>query len=393
MTAPTGPVAIVTGAAGQDGYYLVSRLLAEGATVHAGVRGVPRRDDLSSLPNAHQLTIHRLDITDSVACRRLIAEIRPAEFYNLAGLSSVRRSFDDPTEAWRSNAVAVQGMLEAVRVESPATRFFQSSSTDMFGSSPAGAVIHNEASAFMPQSPYAAAKAAAHVLCDAYRRAFGLRIACGILSNHESRRRPASFLTAKVTDYVRALRGPRSDGEVPLGPLRIGNLAVHREWGFSPDYVDGMIRVCRQIAVRAEVTGMAMEADVGSNYRDYVLGSGRRHAVWELIDRAFQLAGCALVWDRSSPDPADWTARLEGTGAPAVVVDPSFIRTADPATIGTDPSRAREELGWRPRPDLDAFLSDMLAADPTSPDDDDVGHPTMPADPPERGATDARPNP
>ena len=375
MTTATDLVAIVTGAAGQDGYYLVSRLLAEGVTVHAGVRGVPERAGLASLPNAHRLTIHQLDITDSAACRRLIAEIQPDEFYNLAGLSSVRRSFDDPTETWRSNAVAVQGMLEAVRVESPATRFFQSSSTDMFGSSPGGAVIHNEASAFMPQSPYAAAKAAAHVLCDAYRRAFGLRVACGILSNHESRRRPASFLTAKVADYIRTLREPRADDQAPPGPLRIGNLAVYREWGFAPDYVDGMIRICRQIAVRADVTGTPIEADVGSNYRDYVLGSGRRHAVWELIDRAFLLAGHALVWDRSSSDPADWTARFERTGAPAVVVDASFIRTADPAEIGTDPSRARAELGWRPRPDLDAFLSDMLAADPT---------------PPDRGATDGR---
>ena len=145
------------------------------------------------------------------------------------------------------------------------------------------------------------------------------------------RRRPASFLTAKVADYIRALRTPGADDQVPPGPLRIGNLAVNREWGFAPDHVDGMIRVCRQIAVRANATQTPVEADVGSNYRDYVLGTGRRHAVWELIHRAFLLAGCALVWDRSSSDPVDWTASLEDTGAPAVVVDASFIRNADPA--------------------------------------------------------------
>jgi len=356
--------AIVTGAAGQDGYYLVSRLLADGVVVHAAVRDASRSADLETLSNAERLTIHQLDITDTVAYRQLIAQVRPDEFYNLAGLSSVQTSFDDPTGTWRSNADAVQGLLEALRVESPATRFYQSSSTDMFGSTPGVAAIHDESSAFMPQSPYAAAKAAAHVLCDAYRRAFDLRVACGILSNHESRRRPASFLTAKVAGYVRSLRAPFDDGQAPPGPLRVGNLAVRREWGFAPDYVDGMIRVCRQIAVRAEVTGKPAETDVGSNYRDYVLGSGRQHAVWELIDRAFLLDGCPLEWDRSSSDPADWTAQLADTGNPAVVVDPSFIRHADPATIGTDPSKARDELAWRPRGDLDAFLRDMLAANP-----------------------------
>jgi GDPmannose 4,6-dehydratase len=360
VTKPPDLTAIVTGAAGQDGYYLISRLLAEGVIVHAGVRSPSGVAELESLPNADNLMIHRVDIADSAAYRRLIAEVRPDEFYNLAGLSSVRKSFDDPTETWRSNADAVQGLLEAVRIESPATRFYQSSSTDMFGSSPAGASIHDEGSAFMPQSPYAAAKAAAHVLCDAYRRAFDLRIACAILSNHESRRRPASFLTAKVAAYLRSLGALGDDGR-SLDPLRVGNLAVRREWGFAPDYVDGMVRVCRQIDVRAEVSGKPRDADIGSNYRDYVLGSGRQHAVWELIERAFRLAGHPLVWDRSSADPADWTARLADSGRLGVVVDPAFVRHADPPTIGTDPSRARNELDWRPQPDLDTFLADMLS--------------------------------
>ena len=362
MTNGTAPRAIVTGAGGQDGYYLVSRLLAEGVAVHATVRDASRHPDLGSIPGAERLTLHQLDITDSAGYQRLIADVRPDEFYNLAGLSSVRASFDDPAGTWRSNADAVLGILEAIRLEHPATRFFQSSSTDMFGSSPGSDAIHDETSAFMPQSPYAAAKAAAHVLCDAYRRAFDLRVACGILSNHESRRRPASFLTAKVAAYVRSLRASAGDAS-DLEPLRVGNLAVRREWGFASEYVDGMIRICRQIDVRANVLGVPAEADVGSNYRDYVLGSGRQHAVWELIDRAFLLAGHRLDWERDSPNPVDWTARLAATGGVIVVVDPSFIRRADPAMIGTNPSLAGNELDWRPRSDLDGFLSDMLAPD------------------------------
>lgn len=352
--------AVVTGASGQDGYYLVERLLADGARVHGTVREASQAADLEGLPGAERLTIHTLDITDRDATRRLLADIRPTELYNLAGLSSVRQSFEDPRGAWRANADAVQGLLEALHEESPATRFYQASSTDMFGSAPGDTTIHDERSAFRPQSPYAAAKAAAHVLCDAYRRAFDLRVACGILSNHESSRRPASFLTAKVAGYVRELRdGGRAAAP---GPLRVGNLAVRREWGYARDYVDGMILVCRQVAVRADVLGAAPDPDVGASYRDYVLGTGAQTAVWELVDRTFELAGLGLEWDRSSPDSADWTARLAATGETVVVVDRSLLRPADPATIGTDPSRARTELGWQPRGGLDAFLGEMLAA-------------------------------
>jgi GDPmannose 4,6-dehydratase len=351
--------AIVTGAAGQDGYHMVAALLAEGAAVHAAVRAGTSVSELESLPNADRLSTHELDITDTDGYRRLLGTLRPDELYNLAGLSSVRRSFDDPTGAWQTNADAVQGLLEALFSESPATRFYQASSTDMFGSTPGDTTIHDERSAFRPQSPYAASKAAAHVLCDAYRRAFDLRIACGILSNHESARRPPSFLTGKVVGYVRELR---AGGERrPVEPLRVGNLAVRREWGFAPDYVDGMVRICRQIVVRAEVRGTPPDPDVGASYRDYVLGTGVQAAVWELIDRAFEIAGFGLEWDRSSGNPADWSARLGSTGAPMVVVDPTFIRPTDPVTIGTDPTLARDELGWQPRAGLDAFLEEMLA--------------------------------
>jgi GDPmannose 4,6-dehydratase len=207
MTVPGGLTAIVTGAAGQDGYYLVARLLTEGTVVHATVRSGSRTVELEALPGARRLTIHELDVNDAHGFGRLIANVQPDEFYNFAGQSSVSRSFSDPTAAWQSNADAVQSLLEAIRLKSTATRFYQSSSTDMFGSIPGETTIHDEDSQFLPQSPYAAAKAAAHLLCDAYRRAFDLRVACGILSNHESRRRPASFLTRKVVDHGRDYGG------------------------------------------------------------------------------------------------------------------------------------------------------------------------------------------
>ena len=361
--------AIVTGAAGQDGYYLVRNLLGEGLSVHAIVRDAHGCDDLRNLAPPDLLTLHQIDLNDADGYRELIAHIQPDEFYNFAGQSSVSASFGDPTATWRTNADAVQIMLEAIRVTSPATRFYQSSSTEMFGAEPGSIAIQDETSPLMPQSPYAAAKAAAHVVCDAYRRAFGLRVAAGILANHESRRRSASFLTRKVVDHVREIRDTTNPQLRNRAPLAVGNLAAQRDWGFAPEYVEGVVRILRQITVRASTSGSPVEPDVGSNYRDYVLGSGELHAVWELVDRTFALAGLSLEWSRDDPDPAQWGAVFRDSGGQAVVVDPDLIRPTDPAAIRADPSRARHELGWEPRAGLDHFLRDMLREDDDDPAD------------------------
>jgi GDPmannose 4,6-dehydratase len=357
-----GPTAIVTAASGQDGFILTERLLGEGHHVHATVHSTAGADELRGLRGSEAMTVHTIDLGAPLRLGELVAEVRPDEFYNLAGQSSVSASFEDPSGTWRTNADAVHTMLEALRLHSPATRFYQSSSSEMFGSLPGQMVVHDEDSPLRPQSPYAAAKAAAHLLCDGYRRAYGLRIACGILFNHESRRRPAAFLTRKVVDHVRRIR-PLSDDELRRArPLAVGNLAARRDWGFAPDYVDGIVRIARQIAVRAQTLGMAGEEDSGSNYRDYILGSGELHAVWELIDRAFALAGLELDWDRTSEDPTHWTADIRRTGSVAILVDRQLIRPSDPSAILANPARAMRELGWAPRAGIDGFLNDMLDA-------------------------------
>ena len=354
--------AIVTGASGQDGYILAKRLLGEGFRVHATVHALASVGELTALPGAERLVVHVIDLCEPAPLVQLIGETRPDELFNLAGQSSVSASFEDPVTTWRTNAEAVQSILEAVRVRSPATRVYQSSSSEMFGSVPGEAVIHNEDSPLRPQSPYAAAKAAAHVLCDAYRRAYDLRIACGILFNHESRRRPAGFVTRKIADHVKALRGLQDAALRRAPTLKVGNLAAQRDWGFAPDYVDGIVRVARQITVRADRLQTPLEEDVGSNYHDYVLGSGQLQAVWQLIDRAFTIAGLGLDWDRSSDDPSEWTARIRRTGTLAIEVDVRLIRPSDPFAIQADPQRARRELGWTPRLGADTFLADMLDA-------------------------------
>jgi GDPmannose 4,6-dehydratase len=359
-------VAIVTGASGQDGYLLTERLLAEGWTVHATLRRPGALHELdSSLQRAGRLQVHVVELLDPSDLFSLIAEVRPDEFYNLAGQSNVARSFADPWYTWRTNAEVVASLLICIREQSPHTRFYQASSTDMFGYVPGGTVLHHENSALNPQSPYASAKAAAHLLCRSYREAYGMRIACGILSNHESHRRSAQFLSRKVTDHVRALgRHPgqhrASERQRESAPLLMGNLKIERDWGFAADYVVGMSMILRQIEIRAQRSGREREPDVGQHYRDYVLSTGQTHAVWQLVDRAFGLAGFELDWQLDTDDPLRWRAHFRATGLPAVVVDPSLLRPADPLSIKVDPSLAREELGWTARQGLDVFLSDML---------------------------------
>lgn len=354
-------VAVVAGAGGQDGFFLSEHLLADGWFVHATSRqaATVEFEHLAGDAKA-RFSLHQIDLLKPQPMFDLIKRIQPSEFYNLAGQSSVSKSFSDPLYTWQTNAESVVHLLECIRKNSPHTRFYQASSTDMFGIPSSGATVYNEDSALNPQSPYASAKAAAHLLCHSYREVYGLRIASGILSNHESHRRPASFLSRKVVEHVRRLK-LLSKAQLPNSePLAVGNLKVQRDWGFAPDYVEGMLRILRQIRTRSEVTGEAIESDDGGNYRDYVLATGKTHAVWELIDCAFTIGGFDLEWDLEGNNPAAWHGYFRSTKMPAVTVNPDLLRTAEPLVIRVDPSRAQKELGWAPSQGIEIFLRDMF---------------------------------
>jgi len=234
----------------------------------------------------------------------------------------------------------------------------------MFGLPPGDSVVFNEDSALNPQSPYASAKAAAHLLCHSYREVYGLRIASGILSNHESHRRPSSFLSRKVVEHVNRLKELSGSKAGTSSLLVVGNLKVQRDWGFAPDYVEGMSRILRQVKTRAEAGMQTPESDEGANYRDYVLATGETHAVWELIDCAFIIGGFDLEWDLEGDDPAAWRGYFRSTKTPAVVVAPDLLRAAEPLIIQVDPGRARNELGWKPKQGLEVFLEDMFKKAP-----------------------------
>ena len=319
MSHPRPQTAIVTGATGQDGYFLVNRLLREGWTVHAPVRDV---DAARSLFGAHERLVPvKRDLRNPAPLAALVGDVQPEELYNLAGESSVSASFDDPLSTWETNAHVVVQLLDSVRNDSPGTRFYQASSGEMFGSTPGGDVVHDEDSPLNPQSPYAAAKAAAHLLCRSYRESYGIRIACGVLFNHESHRRWPRFLSRKVVDHLKAL-----DETGDRRPLKVGNLKAKRDWGYARDYMEGAWRMLQ-----------ADEPD------DYVLATGETHSVQEFLDAAFGHAGL------------DWNDYVK--------VDERYFRPAEVDLLVGDYSKAKEKLGWEPTVRFDELVRMMVDHD------------------------------
>jgi GDPmannose 4,6-dehydratase len=310
------PAAFVTGASGQDGGYLVERLLADGWSVSALVRG----GDDASLPSS--VRPFEGDLRDAEGLARIIAEAAPDTVFHLAGISSVALSWQEPVLTAEVTGTAVAALLEASLAlqESAArpVRFVQASSSEIFGAATENP--QTEATPIRPVSPYGAAKAFAHHLVGVYRGR-GLHASSGILYNHESPRRPESFVTRKITAGVAAIAvGAAKE-------LSLGNLDVKRDWGWAPDYVDALVR-----ASRAEAPG------------DYVVATGVAHSVREFVGAAFAAAGID-----------DWEH--------LVTIDPRFARPVDAPEMRGDASKARAELGWRPTVGFEDIVARMVEND------------------------------
>ena len=314
-------VAFVTGITGQDGSYLLERLLADGVEVHGMVRAVENLPSQVSeaLP---QIELHVGDLADGRRLAALVREVAPDVVYNLGGISSVALSWDEPAVTGTVSGVAVAHLLEAAwkLQESRGRRvsFVQASSAEIFGQ-PATSP-QDEHTPVAPINPYGAAKAYAHHMVAIYR-ARGLAASSCILFNHESPRRPSAFVTRKIT---RAAARISRDGR---GKIILGNLEARRDWGWAPDYVDALVR--------------AASHEVGD---DFVIATGRTHSVAEFAAAALARIGIT-----------DWEQRIE--------IDPESVRRVDATELVGDASRARHELGWEPTVEFTALVGAMVDQD------------------------------
>jgi GDPmannose 4,6-dehydratase len=310
--------ALITGIGGQDGSYLAELLLSKGYEVH----GMMRRGSTGSLDRiahiAGDLSMHAADLHDAASLNRAIRDSRPDEVYNLAGTSFVGTSWLDPVTTADLTATGAIRLLDALRTEAPDARYYQASSSEVFGV-PAE-VPQTERTPLTPQTPYGVAKSYAHHITVTYRTTYDLFACAGILYNHESPRRGPEFVTRKITRAAAAIKhGLESE-------LRLGNLDARRDWGFARDYVEAMWLMLQQ-----------------DEPEDFVIATGVLHSVREFVDAAFERAGI---------DPV-----------PYVVQDERFIRPADPRDLVGDASKAREKLGWEPRTGFDELVTLMVDHD------------------------------
>jgi GDPmannose 4,6-dehydratase len=312
------PKALITGVTGQDGSYLAELLLAKGYEVV----GVVRRTSHHSYERIEHLLerieVVAADLLDQHSLTVVLQDTRPDEVYNLAAQSYVPTSWTQPVLTGEFTALGVTRILEAVRLVHPTAKFYQASSSEMFGR--VTETPQRETTPFYPRSPYGVAKVYGHWITVNYRESYDLFAVSGILFNHESPLRGIEFVTRKVTDAV---------ARIKLGlarEVRLGNLDARRDWGFAGDYVDAMWRMLQQ-----------------QEPRDYVIGTGQTHSVRQLVEAAFGHVGL------------DWRKH--------VTTDPKYMRPAEVDLLQADPSKARKELGWSPKVGFGELVAMMVDAD------------------------------
>jgi GDPmannose 4,6-dehydratase len=318
------PTALITGVTGQDGSYLAELLLSKGYVVYGLIRrsstfNTDRIEHLYQDPHDpdYRLRLVYGDMQDGARLTTLLHEVRPDEIYNLAAQSHVQVSFQTPEYTADVDALGVTRLLEAVRTACPDARLYQAGSSEMFGTAPPP---QSESTPFAPCSPYAVAKLYAHHMAMTYREAYGMFISNGILFNHESPRRGGTFVTRKISRAVAEIKHGKRD------KLYLGNLDARRDWGFAPEYVEGMWRMLQQ-----------------DKPGDYVLATGETHTVREFVERAF--ARVSL----------DWQAHVEP--------DKNYLRPNEVDVLQGDPGKAKNELGWEAETKFDALVDLMVDAD------------------------------
>ena len=336
--------ALITGVTGQDGAYLSELLLSKGYIVH----GVKRRSSSFNTSRIDHLYVdphdpdarfflHYGDLTDSTNLIRIIQETQPDEVYNLGAQSHVQVSFETPEYTANSDAIGTLRLLEAIRILGleNQTKFYQASTSELYGK--VVETPQKETTPFYPRSPYAAAKIYAYWVTVNYREAYGMHASNGILFNHESPLRGETFVTRKITRAVAAIHHGLQD------ILYLGNLDAKRDWGHARDYVEGMWRILQQ-----------------AKPDDYVLGTGEMHSVREFVELAFSKIGIDIVWSGSGVDEVGSDAN---SGETIVKVDPRYFRPTEVDLLLSDPTKAREELGWTHSTPFGDLVHEMVESD------------------------------
>jgi len=331
--------AVITGISGQDGAYLAELLLQKGYVVYGTYRRTSsvnfwRIEELGidKQPNLHLV---EYDLTDLGSAVRLLQDTGATEVYNLAAQSFVGVSFDQPVLTAQITAVGALNLLEAIRIVDPNIRFYQASTSEMFGK--VQAVPQKEDTPFYPRSPYGVAKLYAHWITVNYRESYGIFGSSGILFNHESPLRGREFVTRKITDTVAKIKLGRTDR------LELGNLDAKRDWGFAKEYVEGMWRMLQ-----------ADEPDT------YVLATNRTETVRDFVTMAFKAVDITIDW---KGEDAGERGICRETGRAMVVINPRYYRPAEVDLLIGDPSKAKAKLGWEPKTGLEELCRMMVAAD------------------------------
>lgn len=329
--------ALVTGITGQDGSYLAELLLSKGYEVHGLIRrastfNTHRIDHIYTDPHmpGTRLFLHYGDLTDSGQLTNLVYNIMPEEIYHLGAQSHVKVSFDIPEYTGEVTAIGTTRILEAVRRSDIKARFYQASSSEMFGSAPPP---QNELTPFRPRSPYAAAKVYAYWMAVNYRDGYGMFASNGVLFNHESPRRGETFVTRKITRALSAIMAGKEK------TLYLGNLDSKRDWGFAPEYVECMWKILQQ-----------------DRPDDYVIGTGKSHSVREFVEFAFSYAGVELEWRGEGVEGKGVVKSVaNGVEAPlkagdvVIEIDPRYFRPTEVDFLKADITKAKTVLGWEPR--------------------------------------------
>lgn len=335
-------VALITGVTGQDGSYLAEVLLEKGYEVH----GIARRTSLFNRARVEERVrqarrdgqvyeLHYGDMGDSSSINRILGKVRPTELYNLAAQSHVGVSFDQPEYTSDVDATGVLRFLEAIRSVGLETRFYQASTSELYGK--AEEVPQSETTPFHPRSPYAVAKLYGYWIVRNYREAYGMHASNGILFNHESPRRGENFVTRKVTLGLARIKAGLQE------TLSLGNIDSKRDWGYARDYV--------------EMMWMMLQRD---EPEDFVVATGESHTVRQFIDAAAQVAGYRIEWEGSGTEEIGRDAE---TGKVIVDIDPRFYRPAEVDLLLGDPTKAKQLLGWEPKVMFQELVEIMTTAD------------------------------